>query len=366
MFRFVPRSVGGLVVVMTVIVAASACGADDTPASAPAPDAATTTTVTTTVPVSSVPPNTEATPPTAATSTSAPVTTAPVEPTALDDVLSNGYGTAEDWRVETVVTDLPIATGGIAIADDGTIYQADFGDGSSAGDTVYRVGSDGTLEPFSRSDDFELLTMTTFGPDGTLYQSSYGSGKVFRLADDGTPTVIADGLRGPTGLVIIEDGTVFAQAYDTGVIHRIGPDGTVTEFARGGGMSGPNGLVLGPDDTLYSVNHRNGGLHSIAADGNVTELHRFPAPTAHVALLDDALFITSRGSFVIYRYDLSTGDIDVVAGNGEPGDQDGVGTEASFGRPNAIAVGPDGALYFNHGDGSTNSPVTIRRLVPAS
>lgn len=355
-------------IALAAALALVGCGSDDSSndsASAttePVPEA---TSPATTLATTDPPATTEAPAP---ATTAAPTTTTTSEPepepTELERLLANGYGTSDEWRVETVIADIDAATGGIAVAPDGTIYQADFGDGATSGDRVLRIDPDGTISEFSQSDEFGLLTMTTFGPDGALYQSSYGTGKVFRLAEDGTPTLLAEGLRGPTGLVINDDGTIFAQAYDNGSINRIGTDGSVEEFARGNGLAGPNGLVQGPDGTLFSINHRNGGLFSVDADGTVTELHRFPAPTSHGVLLDGGLFITSRGSFVIYRYDIETGDIDVVAGNAEPGDRDGVGTETSFGRPNAITVGPDGALYFNHGEGTANSPVTIRRLVP--
>ena len=207
----------------------------------------------------------------------------------------------------------------------------------------------------------ESLTMTTFGADGNLYQSSYGSGQLFRLGDDGSVELVAEGIGGPTGIVALEDGTLFVEGYNSGILHKIEPDGTMTEFATHPDFNGINGLTIGPDGTLYAVNHRDGGLFSITQDGTVTKLHEFPWQTSHVAYLD-GLFITSRGIFIIYRYDLETGETHLIAGNAEPGDMDGRGIESSFGRPNAITVGPDGSLYFNHADGSSNSPVHIRRI----
>ena len=52
-----------------------------------------------------------------------------------------------------------------------------------------------------------------------------------------------------------------------------------------------------------------------------------------------------------------------VVGTGDEGFDDGPGDQATIARPNAIAVGPDGALYINHGGGDgRNDPVWIRRI----
>ncbi len=243
------------------------------------------------------------------------------------------------------------------------IYQADFGYSGHVGNSVYRILPDGTVETLVQSDEMQSLTMTTFGADGKLYQSSYGSGKVFTIGEDGTATLVADGIGGPTGIVGLEDGTLFVEAYNTGILHKIDPDGTVSEFATHPEFDGINGMTIGPDGTLYLANHRDGGLFSVDEGGTVTKLHEFPWQTSHVAYLDGGLFVTSRGIFVVYRYDLETGEAEIVAGNTVPGDQDGRGLESSFGRPNAITVGPDGALYINHADGENNNPVHIRKIV---
>lgn len=302
------------------------------------------------------PPITTTAPPT----TTVPPTTTTASPSALEQL---GYPVSNEWVVETITSGIEAATGGLAVGPDGTMYQADFGTRTRQGDTVFRVAPDGTVEPFVQTEDFQQLTMTTFGPDGLLYQSDYAGDRVYRIALDGTYELVAEGIDGPTGIVFLNDGDMLVESYNFSIVYRVTVDGTVTEFTRDRGFNGINGMAMGPDGTLYIVNHRDGGLFSMDQAGTVTELHMFPAETSHVAYLDGSLFVTSRGAFVVYRYDLATGDVEIIAGNAEPGDQDGRGGEASFGRPNAITVGPDGALYINHGGATSNSPVTIRRIV---
>ena len=81
-------------------------------------------------------------------------------------------------------------------------------------------------------------------------------------------------------------------------------------------------FTIGPDGTLYVANHRDGGLFAVDQQGVVTNLHEFPWQTSHVAYLDGSLFVTSRGIFLIYRYDLATGEVELIAGNSHPGDMD--------------------------------------------
>lgn len=244
------------------------------------------------------------------------------------------------------------------------MYQGDFGYASHKGQSVYRIEPGGTVEVFSQHEGMDSLTMTTFEADGHLYQSSFGSGHVFRIEDDGTATVIAEGLRGPTGIVGLEDGTLFVEAFNTGIIHKIHPDGTIEDWVvRAPEFNEINGLTRGSDGTLYVASFRDGRLLAVDLDGNVTEIYKFPRATSHVAHLDGSLFVTSRGGLVICRYDLETGEAEIIAGNAEPGDRDGRGPESSSGRPNAITVGSGGALHFNHAEGRGSQPVHIKRLI---
>ena len=342
---------GSVLAIVAVVLVG--CGGDSAPETSPpaattAPSPATTTTGLPPATTTSVAPT---------TTTSAPITV--VVPTPLEAL---GFPVSDEYVVETVIAGLDSATGGLAIDADGFFYQADFGYTGHPGDKVYRISPDGNIETLVQSDLMASLTMTVFGPDGTMYQSSYGSDRVFTIDANGNAEIIAEGLRGPTGIVVEDDGTLYVEAYDSNILHKILPDGTVTDWVTDRRFRGVNGLTQGPDGTLYAVDHKDGGVFSIDQDGTIEKLLAFPKPTSHVVYLDESLFITSRGGYVVFRYDLATGDVEIIAGNGEPGDVDGRGAAASIGRPNAITIGPDGALYINHGGGNANNPLSIRRI----
>jgi hypothetical protein len=369
-----------LVSIVAVVVLAACSSGDDSSAddaagetAAPASTGASTTvpTVATTA-TSTTTPTTTSIPTTATSTTAAPTTTVPptttLDPTLPEAIRDLGYPASDDYVVETVVADIGAGTGGLAIDDDGNFFLGDFGgfeDGP--GNRVFRISPDGTdVEVLVESELMGQNTSTVFGPDGRLYQSSFGPDRLFAIAPaDGTlEELTTEDLVGPTGNLPRDDGSVLVQSFSLRKIWVVAPDGTVENFTRSPapGFSGPNGLSVGPDGTVYSVNFRDGGLFEVDGDGEVTRLHTFPEPSAHVAYLDDGLFVTSRTGYVVWRYDLATGEVVIVAGNGEPGDADGRGIESSFGSPNAITVGPDGHLYINHGDDAQSVPVTIRRI----
>lgn len=69
-------------------------------------------------------------------------------------------------------------------------------------------------------------------------------------------TLVTDGLSFPEGPVILADGSVLVVEIRSGRLTRVAPDGTRTVVAELGG--GPNGAAIGPDGAVYVCN--NGGL----------------------------------------------------------------------------------------------------------
>jgi gluconolactonase len=118
--------------------------------------------------------------------------------------------------------------------------------------------------------------------------------------------IIASGLRFPEGPVW-RDGAVDFVEIDAGAVSRWTPQG-VTGIAVTGG--GPNGAALGRDGALYVT--QNGGMR---AEGRITS--------------------------GIQRID-SDGDVELIATSV-------AGVE--LGRPNDLAFGPDGRLWFTDPNG---------------
>ena len=87
---------------------------------------------------------------------------------------------------------------------------------------------------------------------------------------------------------------------------------------------------------------------------------------AYVAATEHGLFVTKIESNRIYRIDRA-GAIAPFAGTGELGLEGGPALEATFARPNGIAVSHDGrSLYVNNLDGpwrgSEPTNIILRRI----
>lgn len=350
------RSVGAGI----ALVALAACGSSGEPGATFGTSSITA--ATDRLPATDSPVATDAPTPTEAPTTSVTPTTAEPPAAAPEALQQLGYPVSDEYVVETVVADIPSGTGGMAIDVEGEIYVGDFGTPDTPGNIVWKVSPDGTVEQFASAEGMRALTSTGFGPDGLLFQSSYGSDEVYTVDAAGNANVLTSEIRSPTGLVATGDGAIYVGSYSVGKIYEVQLDGTTTEWVASRRFNGLNSLSRGPDGTIYTADHKGSSVFAVSADGEVTELVDFPKQTSHVTYHDGSLFVTSRTAYVVFRYDLETGEIEIVAGNGEPGDQDGRGAESSFGSPNALAVGPDGALYMNHGDGANSFPVTIRRI----
>jgi uncharacterized repeat protein (TIGR03803 family) len=162
----------------------------------------------------------------------------------------------------------------------------------------FKGGDDGLL-PYARLllDDAGNLYGTTVegGPQGSCSFSG-GCGTVFKLAPDGTETVIhafcsesncADGSGPYAGLIQDTAGnlygtTTYGGAHGVGTVFRIAPDGTETalhSFADGGGSYPGGGVVADSSRNLY-------GMTSVGGDENAGTVFRL-APDGKFAVLAD-------------------------------------------------------------------------------
>jgi hypothetical protein len=151
---------------------------------------------------------------------------------------------------------------------------------------------------------------------------------------DGGPATQAK-LNQPTQVAVGPDGSLYIADSRNNRIRRIGPDGIITTVAgngtadyRGDGgpatkaqLNGPSDVAVGPDGSLYIADWGNRVVRRVGPDGVITTV---------------------------------AGD-----GSGWTGGDGKKATEAQIGRPNAIAIGPDGSLYIAGNDG-----FFVRRVGP--
>lgn len=193
--------------------------------------------------------------------------------------------------------------GGLIIDDDGNLYGNTYEGGTANFGVVYKIAPDGTetiLHTFEAQGDYNY-------PYGTLARDAKGNlygttdfvgGEIFKLTPKGKFTRIhqfgvkqGDGLQ-PSGEFLIDpDGTLygttnFGGAGGFGTVFKIAPDGTETVlYSFKGGTDGvaPTGpIVRDADGNIYGTAVSGGGCQSqcgivykLGTDGIETVLHTF-------------------------------------------------------------------------------------------
>lgn len=132
----------------------------------------------------------------------------------------------------------------------------------------------------------------------TRYHGEGGQGTVYRLAPDGTLSVLhgftgsgGDGANPCAELVRDASGNLYGTtnrggAHNAGIVFKIAPDGAETilhTFADGDDGGYPvAGLILGADGTLFGATqtgaHQMGNIFKITPDGQEIVLHAFEGP----------------------------------------------------------------------------------------
>lgn len=268
--------------------------------------------------------------------------------------------------VTTIEVSEPIdgfgSLGGVTVDALGFVYVANFREG------VWRISPDG---------EAKRLTDALYGSSGnavdargTLYQSNFNGNSVVKVGRDGTVEPFVDeGLNGPVGLAFGGDGSLYVCNCRGNSISRVSPEGVVTELARDPLLNCPNGITTDESGTLYVVNFNSPDVVRITPDG---EVDRFAQVTGaggngHISFARGSFYITQFRGHSVWRVSRSGQDVTRIAGDGTREILDGPADAARFSYPNGIAAAPGGTvLWVNDLDGETGSPertgIRLRRV----
>jgi streptogramin lyase len=208
--------------------------------------------------------------------------------------------------------------------------------GAAPGPATTRIS--GALSFVSLPSAASHPTTITFGPDGNLWFTEAGMGKIGRMTLGGVvtefPLPSRDAHAIPTSIINGPDGALWFVETDGDKIGRITPQGEITEFAPPY-ESHPRGIALGPDGNLWYTAWQTSRIGILSPAGQL--LSEFATPTAGsgpdsiVAGPDGALWFTEEAAGKIGRITLH-----------------GVVTEFSSPLPvdHPIVSGSDGNLWF--------------------
>jgi len=252
--------------------------------------------------------------------------------------------------------------GGLAVAQDGTLYIADvWSQRIRAIDPV-----DGTIRTIAGNG------ARAYGGDGGPAIDAYLGNPHDVSVDTHGRVVIADTRHGHVRCVD-SDGVIRAIA------------GTTLQWDKGDG--GPalgaclvhvEAVAHGPNDDLYigdaigrirKIDSETGiittvagvGLRGYSGDGSLATVAQIGTPTAICFDADGSLYFTDKAYHVVRQVNAITGIISTLAGTGSPGyTPDGSpAVHAQLDTPYGLAIGPDSTIYFS--DARNNC---VRRIAP--
>ncbi|MCY1019272.1 HNH/endonuclease VII fold putative polymorphic toxin [Pyxidicoccus sp. MSG2] len=236
---------------------------------------------------------------------------------------------------------------GLAVGADGSLYIADFFnsrirkvDPSGVIHTIAGTGTPGSAGEGGPAASAQVYYpfQLALGPDGSLYFTENGGGRVGRITPDGRLVRVAgNGLSGnaPDGVPALQ-----APLGDLWGI-AVGPDGSVYVADRA------NHRVrrISPDGILSTL--AGNGEYTFHGDGGPATQAALWSPIAVAVGPDGSVYIADFNNLRVRRVG-TDGIIRTVAGNGFGGatGDGGPATQATLQWPLGLAVGPDGRLYI--------------------
>ena len=190
------------------------------------------------------------------------------------------------------------------------------------------------------ADGLHQVDNPAFDAQGRLHVTYSGSRgqqvpvSIFRIARDGARESLVTGLVNPTAMVFGPDGRLYVSSRFEGVVYRVDDTGHYETAVSDVGVA--CGLAFTPDGTLL-VGDRSGTLFRVLPNGQAAMLASLPPSVAayHLAMGPDGFLYVTAPTLTardhVYRVSLD-GTVGVAW--------------SGFGRPQGLAVGPDGALYI--------------------
>ena len=240
-------------------------------------------------------------------------------------------GIITEFRLPTPKSGLSAITAG----PDGNLWFTEEGTGK-----IGRITPGGTITEFRLPTPKTSLFAITAGPDGNLWFTEVSGHKIGRITPGGSISEFPLPQGGsPAAITAGSDGNLwFTELNLNGnKIGRITPGGSISEFPLPQG-SIPDDITAGPDGNLWFTEASGNKIGRITPGGSVKEfpLPQDSNPTRIAAGPDGNLWFTELGTDTIGR--ITPGGSISEFPLPTPGSQ-----------PGTITAGPDGNLWFTEG-----------------
>lgn len=246
--------------------------------------------------------------------------------------------------VTTLTSSLGVKGDGIAVSPSGELYVA----GGFGSNVVLQISPSGTVSVFA--DGVPNAVGAYLDRGGDLFVNNYRTNSITRISKTGKATVLATDLNGPAGIVGNGHGDLFVTEFGANLsgngaaVQRITQSGAKTPYVIGNGLRDPVGIALDEHGGLYVSNWKSGEIHKIE-DGSARRVALIDGTINQIAYSGGYLYVPSPSLRKIFRVS-SDGVVTHIAGSGASGTTDGPAMQATFRRPNSVAVAPNGAMLY--------------------
>lgn len=263
-------------------------------------------------------------------------------------------------------------SGGLSLDNDGNLFIGDFGDFLGIPDPdglpnhVMKLDTNLNLTQYSTG--FLGASGNDFDSNGVLFQSDIRDNAIYKIIGGVRTFVTGAGIVSPVGIVFDSNDNFYVCNCGDGTIRKVTPSGISTQFASGPEFNCPNGITVDENDNLYVSNFANKKIVKITPSGTVSEIGNTTSNNGHLDydINFRNLYIASYQGHEIWSLNIDTLEMEVIAGTGVRGNDDGSGQTATFSTPNGIAVTDDGSrIYVNCAvplTGANINPQIIREI----
>lgn len=246
--------------------------------------------------------------------------------------------------VTTLTTSLGVNGDGIVAAPSGDLYVA----GGGASDVVLRITPSGTVSTFVDGIASPVGIFRTSA--GNFFVNNYRANSVTRISASGEASLFATDLNGPAGLVVNDRGGVLVTEFGANfvrngaAVQELSTDGAKKVHIKGSGLRDPIGIAIDEDENLYIANWKSGEIYK-SNGRTLTLFARVGGTVNQIAYANGSLYVPSPSLRKIFRIG-DDGAVTHIAGTGAHGAKDGPALQATFGRPNSVAVGRDETMLY--------------------
>ena len=299
----------------------------------------------------------------------------------------------------------------VAVDAAGNLYVADYWYNriqkiSTTGtvSTLAGTGNVGAINGIGKLASFNKPSGLAVDGAGNVYVADAGNNLIRKITPDGTVSTLAGTVvavdtsntvteqplfAGPSGVAVDASGNVYVADAGNNRICVVNPSGNTRTLSGSGGVganngagknatfNNPTGVAVDAAGNVYVADMLNNMIRKVAPDGTTTSLAgngdigskdgldtaaRFYFPNSLTVDASGNVYVTDDINNLI-RAITPAGAVTTLAGNGQAGSQNGLGTQASFNDPAGISVDASGNLYVADANNNLIRKITSAGMV---